>query len=210
MSDLKHMLLGIGFIIIIITTMLLIKNVSDTSNINSLSNSYIVGRAKNCENTEVKNLVISIFKEYNEYYRDINKNSITEIALIYPAISSYDKDIDKYYCTGTIVMKSIPSGFKPVLYDYSNEYYRRSRSDDYKKLYKFDTYELNIEYESQISEGETLVRANVYGSNNFSCSYGICDKIPDQHYIDEEKAKIQKQLEIQAKEQRDKHVVLPD
>lgn len=199
----KHLILGFIFVIFVVVVMIILIDYSDDTN---HSVSYTFNSAKNCEDTSVKNLVIEIFKEHNEYYKDIDKNSISEISLRYPASSSYDRDIDKYFCTGTIVMKSAASGFLPTSYDYyANKYLNKSYANFY-ELYKYDTFELNLDYDSQISEGQTLVHAAVSGGE-FSCSYGSCDMIPN---VEREKERIRQKLEEEAQEQRDRHVFLPD
>lgn len=168
-----------------------------------ISDGPIVNRAKTCEDTDVKDLVIQIFKENNNYYRAINKKSINSIVLNYPSISRYDKDIDKYFCNGTIIMEANTSGFLPSSYDYNNVYYsliKKSIFDD--TLYKFSKYELNVEYESQISEGRTLVRSTTEGGD-FSGNGGT---IVNQAVIERErKYQQQKQKEI-----NDTHMNLPD
>lgn len=166
----------------------------------SPSVSHFINRAKSCEDSEVKNLVLQIFKENNRYYKSINKNSIKSLSLIYPAASRYDKDVDKYYCTGTIIMEANPSGFLPNLYDYSNDYYYLIHR--YSGLIKYSTYKLNVEYESQISEGNTLVRSTTDGGD-FNGNGGT---IVDQSKVEEERKRAQKKQ----KEINDTHMNLPD
>ena len=109
--------------------------------------SEVLGRARNCENSDVKSLVVDIFKENNEYYKAIDKSSISSISLMYPRAESYDREIDKYHCSGTIVMKSKDSGFLPNKYESNNIYYSKI-NDNYwssaETLDYYDTLSLNV------------------------------------------------------------------
>lgn len=181
--------------------------INDNSNI--VSNNPIFREAKTCENDEVKNLVIEIFKEHNQYYKDIDKSSINNITLMYPAASSYDKDIDKYSCTGTIIMTSA-NGFLPISYDYENNYYSMigHSFDKTPTIKTYDILKTYMEYDSQISEGQILVQAGIR-NNDFSCS-NTCPVITDMSYIEQEKRYMRKELAKQAEKQRDEHAILPN
>ncbi len=127
--------------------------------------------APDCEAEEVKELVVSIFNENNEYIKAIDKSSIAEIILRFPAVSGYDKSIDKYFCTGEVVVKSNSTGFLPLTMEYDNKYYSKIAHDYYydsSENYweRYTTYVVPVEYTSQISEGSTLVslkQKNNYG-----------------------------------------------
>lgn len=162
-------------------------------------------KARNCEDNEVKNLVIEIFKENNEDYKNIDKSSISSLTLLYPAASNYDKNIDKYSCTGTIVMTS-SSGFLPTTYTNDNSYYNKIKNYT-KNITTFDMLKTNVEYSSQISEGNTLVQSKMY-DNDFSCS-NICKTIIDISYAQKEEQEKRKEHIKQEEKQRDEHVNLP-
>ena len=193
-------LIIVGILIFIISTM-----ISYNNNSSNLEFSPKLNKSKNCEDSTVKNLVIEIFKENNEYYLDIDKTSIADITLIYPATSSYDSTIDKYSCTGIITMTSTSSGFLPKKYDTDNLYYNHIYSfSNYGQLYKYTKYKQNVSYDSQISEGNTLVSA----SNNlgeFSCN-GTCGMFPDKKHVERQL----KQQEKVKKENQNNELNLPE
>lgn len=157
-------------------------NLEDISN-KPLSNLFL--KAHSCESDDVKNLAVQIFKENNNYYKAIESNSINQVYLRYPANVSYDSSVDRYECSGTIVMTS-SNIFKPLLYEYSNSYYSTAKHHsselDADILKGYNTYTCNIEYTSQISEGNVLVSSSSCSFNeNFSCE-GVCNPIILKQY----------------------------
>lgn len=176
----------------------------DNSNTNIPTS--LTPRAKNCEDNDVKNLAIKIFKENNEDYKNIDKSSISSLTLLYPAASNYDKNIDKYSCTGTIVMTS-SSGFLPTTYTSDNSYYNKIKNYT-KNIKTYDILKTNVEYDSQISEGDILVQLSMY-DNNFSCS-NICKTITDISYAQKEIQEKREEHIKQEEKQRDEHVNLPN
>ena len=159
-------------------------------------------KALNCEAPDVKDLVVRIASKNDYFYNDIDSNTISKTYIRYPAITGYEKDIDKYHCTGQFVVESVSGGFKPSLMDYKNHYYNKFHSyyNDYEdKLTKNTQYVCNVKYSSQISEGQILVESNYCSSGgawldsglqgSFSCEVDNCDPImihkKDRPSIDE-------------------------
>ena len=206
--------LGILGIIISLLPSLSSNNSSSGKNeLNSIRNNLSYGRAKNCEDIDVKNQAISIFKQHDEYYKDIDKSSIADIELKFPASQSYDSSIDKYECTGVIVMNTKGTGFIPSVYSFDNKYfYFAHKYDNEQYLKGYDTYKLNIRYSSQMSEGRTLVQIPTYDLSTrgqFSCE-GSCDGIVNVGYVEAEKARKEKVQQAKEKKIRDEVMVFPD
>lgn len=175
------------------------KNTDNTQHVSSFD--MVVVKAKNCENETTKKIVIDIFKENSGFYKSIDKSTIKNITLMYPAIERYDSSIDKYYCSGTIVMNANGQGFKPSVYDYKNRYY--SFANNYgENLNGYDTYKLNIEYRSSISEGRDFVQipsSSLTNTGNFTCSNN-CNGITDKRYIESEK-KFKEKMKLEEESQ---------
>lgn len=163
-------------------------------------------KASNCEAYDTKDLVIQIFKEHNEYYKAIDPSSISSIELIYPAVTSYDKELDKYSCTGTLIMKSNENGFLPSSYEYTNKYYDKINNSwaDYDTLEKYTRYEIQLKYDTQLSEGSLLVQSKQM-NQKFSCD-NVCGRIPNVKYLKEkeEQEKIEKENQKVQEEERRK------
>lgn len=206
------MLRIIQIIGLIIISMLIVEGLIQSPNSNA-NNVTRINKAKNCEDSEIKDFVIKTFKEHNQYYKDIDQSSVSSITLMYPAATSYNKDIDRYSCTGTIVMTA-PNGFLPAVYDPNNSYYTAINNGT-TTMSTYDTLKTEVVYDSLISEGDILVLTELK-NDDFSCN-GICKLINNIPYIEEEKAKKARQLAIQRQEkarqmekQRDEHIDLPN
>lgn len=147
-------------------------------------------KAENCEASNVKDIVIDIVKKNDYFYNDIDPDTISTVYLRYPAVTGYEKDIDKYHCTGQFVVESVYGGFKPLVNDYKNHYYSKFHSyydlyDD--KLTRNTTYVCDVKYSSQLSEGSTLVESTYCSSGGgwydsgksgkFSCDGEDCEPI---------------------------------
>ncbi len=163
-------------------------------------------KTSNCEAPDTKDLVVQIFKEHNEYYKAIDPLSISSIELIYPAVTSYDKELDKYSCTGTLVMKSNENGFVPLKYENGNKYYNKINNSwyNYETLEKYTTYEIQLKYDTQLSEGSLLVQTKQV-NQEFSCD-SACGRIPNIKYQKEkeEHEKIKRENQKAQEEERRK------
>jgi hypothetical protein len=192
-------ILFISFIIFILTWYSTIHHEDSPIFINS-------NKAKNCEDPTIKNMVIEIFKENSQYYASIDKNSIADITLLYPASLEYDKEIDRYSCSGTIEMKSGANGFKPILYDTKNEYYSLIYNFWDNTLKEYTHYKTDVKYYSQISEGQILVQSttNYDYVGNFNCD-GPCILTKDPTYIEKQTYK----NEDDKKKEDEEHINLP-
>lgn len=144
-------------------------------------------KALNCEASDVKDLVVSIVSKNDYFYNDIDSETISKTYIRYPATSGYERDIDKYHCTGQFVVESVYGGFKPAVMDYNNHYYSKFHSyynlyED--KLTRNTQYICDVKYSSQLSEGQTLVESTYCSSGGgwfdsgkqgtFSCEDGNC------------------------------------
>ena len=163
-------------------------------------------KASNCEAYDTKDLVAQIFRDNNEYYKAIDPSSISSIELIYPAVTSYDKELDKYSCTGTLVMESNEGGFTPLKYENSNKYYNKINNSwsNYDTLEKYTKYEIQLKYDTQLSEGRLLVHSKQM-NQKFSCD-NACGRIPNVKYLKEkeEQEKIEKENQKAQEEERKK------
>ena len=160
----------------------------------------------NCESSDVKNIVIESFKENSEYYKSIDESSIGSITLMYPRAVDYNKDIGLYSCEGNIIIKATNSSFLPkdfnssnLYYQYTTNFYNQVIHDT--SMVHYNTYMVDVEYKTQISEGNLLV-TSWFDNEELSC-----DNICEQEVAREQ---MQKQLAREAEEQRNKHVILPD
>lgn len=186
----KILLIGLIGIIFVSLIIPLLRNIIPQLH-NNIEESF-KPKASNCEASATKDLVIQIFRDNNEYYKDIDPSSISSIELIYPAVTAYDKELDKYSCTGTLVMKSNKNGFIPSSFEYGNKYYDKINNNwyDYKTLEKYTKYEVQLKYDTQISEGSLLVQTKDI-NQKFSCDEA-CGRISNQKYQKE----IEKQEQI--------------
>lgn len=167
-------------------------------------------KAKNCEDSEVMDLVIELFKRNDRYFKDIDPDSISSIYIQYPAVTSYDKEIDKYFCDGHLVMESY-EGFRPTEYDYfSNSYYIKTNHPLDTTFTKYTKYVCPVNYSSQISEGTTLVSSSTL-SCNFSCE-GDCTPLINYEKKKkiEENRKIEEQKRLEEKKQREQSAKVPE
>ncbi|MBR1754748.1 hypothetical protein IJ732_07935 [bacterium] len=80
-----------------------------------------------CDNQQVQDIAIQIFKQNNPYYID-NVYSVSNIILQYPVATSYDKSIDKYYCKGTVIVYSRNNN---TPYECNIEYTAQKTSDGF-------------------------------------------------------------------------------
>lgn len=176
--------------IIIFTMLIALISGLCTTNISELIKEKTTPKAPDCEAQTVKDLVISIAKKNDYFYKDIDSGSISKIYLRYPASTGYEKDIDKHHCTGQFVIESTYGGFKPAVNEYTNHYYNKFHS--YLNLYednltKNTIYICDVKYSSQLSEGQTLVESTYCSSGGgwfengnegkFSCEADNCDPI---------------------------------
>lgn len=167
-------------------------------------------KAKNCEDSEVMDLVIELFKRNDRYFKDIDPSTISSIYIQYPAVTSYDKEIDKYFCEGHLVMESY-EGFRPTEYDYfSNSYYIKTNHPLDTTFTKYTKYVCPLDYSSQISEGTTLVSSSTL-SCNFSCE-GDCTPLINYEKKKkiEENRKIEEQKRLEEKKQKEQSAKVPE
>lgn len=183
--------------------------------------------ANSCENYNVQNNVIELFKQYDSYYKYIAKNTISNIQLLYPSMSFYNKDIKKYGCTGEIIVTSTTNGFYPSSNSYDNPYYSLVHISTYGidketlKDYKIDFYKKNtkykcpIEYTVQNQYPEKLISItecinnslfSPYGDGTFTCE-GNCNNVQiGKSYSDNKKSEelneLQKLIEMSKKRKR--------
>ena len=161
-----------------------------------------------CESDEAKSIVINIFQENDTYYKYIDKNSIAALELKYPAAENYDSNIDKYECTGTIVMSANGLGFIPSEQNYDNNYYKRVHSySEY--LIGYDRYEIHVRYSVQMSEGQLLVKVSSYDlqyNGKLSCQKASCNGIINK----EEYARKQQQEQRRQLKKESETMVLPE
>lgn len=170
----------------------------------------LIPRAKNCEDSEVKDLVIELFKQNDLYYKDIDPSTISSIYIQYPAVTSYDKDIDKYFCDGQLVMESY-EGFRPTNYEFfANSYFAKTTNPFDATLTKYTKYVCPLNYSSQISEGTTLVSSSTLICN-FSCE-GDCTPLINYELRNkrEEQQKIIEQKRLEEKKQREQSAKVPE
>ncbi|MCM1264897.1 MAG: zinc ribbon domain-containing protein [Candidatus Gastranaerophilales bacterium] len=169
---------SIIFISVLIFVFIVIIGIAIFLHYNSSISQQDEGVTPNCEASEVKDLVISIFNDNNEYIKAIDKSSIASVILRFPAVSGYDKSLDKYFCTGEVVVESNPSGLLPLTMEYENKYYSKIAHDYYydsDESYweRYTTYVVPVEYTSQTSEGSTLVTLKQKRNNEtFSTNNG--------------------------------------
>lgn len=176
--------------IIIFTMLIALISGLCTTNIPELIKEKTTPKAPDCEAQTVKDLVISIVKKNDYFFKYIDPGTISKIYLRYPASTGYEKDIDKHHCTGQFVIESTYGGFKPTVNEYTNHYYNKFHSylnlyED--KLTKNTTYICDVKYSSQLSEGQTLVESTYCSSSGgwfdtgnegkFSCEAQDCDPI---------------------------------
>ena len=146
----------------------------DISYINDINNNYprpstFINKARNCEDSTVKDLVIQIFKENDATYLKVKPETVASVYLKYPAAISYDSSVDKYTCSGTVVVNAVKNGFR---YDYdfmglvTKDLGYTYDSEDYTKEYNYAGYECQVDYTSQISEGKILVSASSCGTGD--------------------------------------------
>ncbi len=161
-----------------------------------------------CESDETKSVVINIFQENDNYYKYIDENSIAALNLKYPAAENYDSNIDRYECTGKIVMNAKGLGFLPSEQNYNNNYYNTVRSySEYLKGY--DTYEIDVRYSVQMSEGSLLVKVSSYDlqyNGKLSCKKTSCNGIIDKKVYAQ---KQQREKRMQLKKESET-MVLPE
>lgn len=63
-----------------------------------------------CDNSDVTNLAVNAFKESSLYYRSLSPNQVSQVVLENTSEVSHDESIKKYFCKGTIVIKSAQGG----------------------------------------------------------------------------------------------------
>lgn len=187
-------------------------NFSDSTNSENNKAADIFNKINNknysCESEDVKNLVINIFEENDEFYKAINKNTISDIKLLYPAAQSYDSSIGKYDCTGQIVMSANGVAFAPIVQNWDNAYYHFVKHFR-KYLSGYDTYKINVRYSSQMSEGNILVQVPDYdlkGNGKFSCQKSSCEGIIDE---EEQKEEIKRQEKRIQYKKDNEQMILP-
>lgn len=68
-----------------------------------------------CDSSFAENEVIEIYKQNDWLYKEyLNSDPTLKVTLEYPQATSYDKDIDKYFCKATIKIKSDYETFQNV------------------------------------------------------------------------------------------------
>ena len=114
-------------------------------------------------------MVIQIFKENDATYLKVKPETVASVYLKYPAAISYDSSVDKYTCSGTVVVNAVKNGFR---YDYdfmgmvTKDLGYTYDSDDFTKKYNYAGYECQVDYTSQLSEGQILVSASSCGTGD--------------------------------------------
>lgn len=118
---------------------------------------YILGekffKAPNCESAITKDIAIDIFMEKSPFIGSVNRDYLSGISIINPRTSDYNKEIDKYYCKGTVLVKGDENGFRlangKAMFYLSN--FSVSDYDFYNR------YECEVSYTSQLSEQRPYV-----------------------------------------------------
>lgn len=160
--------------IVVFVYYLFITSKSYSPDINDSDDNYpkpiaFTNRARNCEDSTVKDLVIQIFKENDATYLKVKPETVASVYLKYPAAISYDSSVDKYTCSGTVVVNAVKNGFR---YDYdfmgmvTKDLGYTYDSDDFTKKYNYAGYECQVDYTSQLSEGQILVSASSCGTGD--------------------------------------------
>ena len=108
-------------------------------------------KAPNCESAEAKKQLLELFKQNSWAYNWVDPSTVQKIEIEMPMATSYNKDIDQYYCQAKIKMYSTSEGF-----ECKNKYNAIKYNKDTK--YQSDW----IRYSVQLSEGKPLVL--YYGS----------------------------------------------
>ena len=185
----KYRFIYVGIIVILIVIFLIC--LLSTINFTEIFKEITTTKALNCEDETIKDLVISIAKDNDYFYKDISADTISNVYIKYPAVTKYEQDIDRYHCTGQFVVESVYGGFKPTLNEYKNHYYNKFHrfGNTYNEIMitKNTKYVCNVEYTSQVSEGKSLVRSTYCSSGGgwfesgnqgtFSCESSDCEPI---------------------------------
>lgn len=179
----NKLLIGITFtILVIIAIITFFGIIAGNGGIVALMN------PPNCESSVVKDIVINIFKENDYWYKHIDPKSIHGVFVDYPATTSYDKEIKRYTCTGTVRVTSNVDGFLPSEWEYENQYLKKMGGEhywmryfvpnsgqvvrwelisgksylkeEYRNIETHYHYRCPIEYTTQISEGQILVHSS--------------------------------------------------
>ena len=174
---------GVLFIVAIIAIIVAfsgytyLSKIGSTINLDDSNIPEILPKADSCSSPYVENEVMSIFKEQDPYYKNIEQKSINTIRLQSKETVSTDKKSEKYICSGIIELQSDSKGFRPSLYDEKNSYYKHVYIDyDDSIITRYTSYELPIFYTSQIINGKNNIEISETGIGEFGCK-GVCAPI---------------------------------
>lgn len=141
------------------------------NNVEDNNNQIFDNSARNCEDVDVKNLVLNIYKENDYYYKYIDPTSISKIYLASPVATKYERSIDKYSCKGFVTLEA-PNGFRPKKYEFSNNFYSKVHSyetidNGVQVIQKTTKIQCPVTYSSQISEGQISVYSSYCNGGSF-------------------------------------------
>lgn len=198
---------GVLFSVIIIAALVAfscytyLSKIGSTINLDDSNIPEIQLKADSCNSPYVENEVISVFKEKDPYFKNIDQKSINTIRLQSKETVSTDEKSAKYICSGIIELQSDSKGFRPSGYDENNSYYHHVYIDyDDSIITRYTSYELPIFYTSQIIEGKNYIEISETGIGEFGCK-GICAPI-HRYYKKKETVSPQKRI--------NENVVLPE
>ncbi len=172
-------LLCVLFFILIVAaiTYNYLAKVGSSINLDDSNVPEVILKPDKCTSPYVENEVISLFKEQDLYFKDIDFKTIDSIMLQSKETVSNDEKAAKYICSGIIEIKSSPKGFRPIDYNNNNAFYNKIYIDyDENLIAKYTTYAIPIFYTSQIIENKNKVEINEFGNGEFNCK-GICEPI---------------------------------
>ncbi len=156
---------------------LYLAKVGSSINLDDSNIPEIMLKPDSCSSIYVESEVISLFKQSDLYFNDIEYKTIDSIRLQSKETVSDDKKSAKYICSGVVEIKSSPKGFRPSAYNKNNSFYKKIYIDyDDSLIAKYTSYEVPIFYTSQIIDDKNLVEISEFGLGEFDCK-GICTPI---------------------------------
>lgn len=195
---------SIGFILILIFIIIValysyLAKVGSTINLDDANIPEILPKADSCSSPYVENEVMSLFKDSDPFFNNIEQKSISSVKLLSKETISTNETSSKYICSGVIEILSNSKGFRPLSYDENNSYYHKVFIDyDDTIITRYTSYELPVFYTSQIIDGKNQVEISEIGIGEFTCK-GICSPI-QRYYKKIEPAVIHNEPIINANE----------
>lgn len=141
------------------------------NNVENDNNQIFDNSARNCEDVDVKDLVLNIYKENDYYYKYIDPTSISKIYLASPVATKYERSIDKYSCKAIVTLEA-SNGFRPKKYEYNNNFYSKVQTyetidNGVQLIEKVNKIQCPVTYSSQISEGQVSVYSSYCNGGSF-------------------------------------------